>query len=317
MYRDSYRHRKKYYITIFASIYVVIFAICALTIALNWKFVKMLFTPREQQISLEQSQFNDLFSKVKYLEDLSKEYDEQNYQIRAVIYIRSGSSQYDDATWGHLLGYNDANFVSFVEEKQGDKKISTLRSLGGDFRFTNPQTKQKVDFYRLFANLNALMVQNQQAVDCIGLGGYICSNAILHKDSLSTSLKDDIKLNMMSSEWYGDYMRFADYDAVNIYDMIANNKLAYKSVYVSVLLYYATMDKQYQTNNFIKLNGFEEPTQVAVYQIYTRLQNNFELQSLCDMVGFDYPDVNENEDETFQATVYLSAIRAYVEILGI
>ena len=180
MFKDSFKHRKKYYTTLFVSIYVLIFTICALVIAANWKYVKLLFEPKKDEISVEQQQFNELFAKVKYLEDLSKEYDEENYQLRAVMYIRS--AQYSDEEWGYILGESDEDFASYVELNEGDKNVTSLLELGYDYTFKNPNNKQEVDFYKVFADLNAIMLNDEQIIDAVSWGGYICQNAINFKN---------------------------------------------------------------------------------------------------------------------------------------
>lgn len=315
MFRDSFKHRKKYYTTLFVSIYVLIFTICALVIAANWNYVKLLFEPKKEEVSVEQQQFNELFAKVKYLEDLSKEYDEEDYQLRAVMYIRS--AQYPDAEWKYILGDFDEEFVDYVEINEGDKKISSLRDLGIDYTFKNPETKQDVDFYKLFANLNAIMLNNNQAIDAIGWGGYICQNAINFKNRDISILKSEIKMNMQTKSKYGDYSRYADYDSMNIYNVFKSNPFVYDSIYLSIVTYYANFDKATQINNFIDFVGFDKESENIVEDVYSRLQNNDYLQIMCDNLGFDFPDFGENEDETHNAVIYKIAIVAYIEFLGL
>lgn len=314
MFRDSFKHRKKYYTTLFVSIYVLIFTICALVIAANWNYVKLLFEPKKEEVSVEQQQFNELFAKVKYLEDLSKEYDEEDYQLRAVKYIRS--AQYSDEDWEDLLGTSDQDFIAYVEMNEGDKKISSLRDLGIDYTFKNPATKQEVDFYKLFADLNAILYGNKASIDAIGWGGYICENAILFKDKDLNVLKDEIKLNMQTRWTSGDYMRFADYDSANIYKILTTNPFVYDSLYLSIVTYYATFNKTTQIDNFIDFIGLNKESSDIVEDVYLALQNNDFLQELCDNAGFDYPDAGQNEDDIRNASVYKLAIEAYFELLG-
>jgi len=190
MYKDSYRHRKKYYVTLFVSLYVIIFTICALVVAANWKYVKMLFEARKKEVDTELVLYNDVFAKVQHLEELSKAYHEKasdglSYQLRTVVYIRE--AYYPDEEWGHLLGYCDSGFINFVKQNQGDEKVSDLRGYGKDFYFTNPNKKQKVDFDRLFLNLNAIMKGSQAYMDYVGWGGYVCQQANAVKDFSSLS----------------------------------------------------------------------------------------------------------------------------------
>ena len=321
MFKDSFNHRKKYYTTLFVSIYVLIFAICALVIAANWKYVKLLFEPQNDEISVEQQQFNELFAKVKYLEDLSKEYDKEDYQLRAVMYIRY--AQYLDSEWEYILGDFDEDFVSYVEINEGDKNVSSLRNLGFNYTFKNPTTKQDVDFYKLFVNLNAIMLNDNQVIDAVSWGGYICQNAINFKNRDVSILKNEIKMNMQTKSKYGDYSRYADYDSINIYNLFKSNTFVYDSIYLSIVNYYANFDKTTQINNFIDFVGFDKESENIVEDVYFKLQNNDYLQVMCDNGfdvsggGFDYPDIGENEDETQNAIVFKTAIEAYVEFLGL
>lgn len=314
MFKDSFKHRKKYYTTLFVSIYVLIFAICALVIAANWKYIKLLFEPQKDEISVEQQQFDELFAKVKHLEEMSKEYDEENYLLRTVMYIRS--AQYPDTEWEYVLGDFDEDFIAYVEINEGDKNISDLRELGVDYTFKNPTTKQEVDFYKLFADLNATMLEDQTKIDAIGWGGYICENAIKVKDKNYLQPKDEIKLNMQTRDIYGDYTRFADYDSVNIYKILTTNPFVYDSLYLSIVTHYATFNKTTQINNFIDYIGLDRESINIVEEVYLRLQNNDYLQVMCDDEGFDFPDVGENEEESQNAIVFKTAIEAYVELLG-
>lgn len=314
MFRDSYRHRRKYYITLLTTIYVVIFAICALVIAANWKYVKILFTPIEKEISLEQKQFNDLFIKVKYLEDLSKKYNENDYQLRAVKYIRS--AQYPDSAYGDLLGESDPAFESYVINHQGDKKVSLLKSMGADFYFTNPKTKQKVNFYGLFANLNAMLVQDQDVSDAMGWGGYICELALSYSDSDLTgdALYNAIKTSMLSNGTFGEQDRCDDFDAVNIYNQFVNDRFSYDSIYLSAIKYYSVMDKESEVDNF-KSYLSEKENQELEDEIYSRLQQNIYIQIMSDGYNFDFPDIGENEEYSRAAEIYKACIKVYVGIL--
>ena len=50
-------------------------------------------------------------------------------------------------------------------------------------------------------------------------------------------------------------------------------------------------------------------------QIFSRMQNNAYIQSYCDYLNIDFPDVGENEEETQLGKVYKATIRAYAEII--
>lgn len=317
MFKDSFKHRKKYYTTLFISIYVLIFAICACFIAVNWQYVKLLFEPKKEEISIEQKQFNELFAKVKYLEDLSKEYDEENYQLITAMYIRS--AQYPDSEWKDVLGDFDEDFIAYVEINEGDKNVSSLRDLGYNYTFKNPKSKQEVDFYKLFADLNAIILDDKQAVDAVSWGGYICQNAIIFKNENKDPLilKEEIRMNMQTGGQYGDFPRFADYNSINIYNVFKSNPFVYDSIYLSIVTYYANFDKNKPEGDFVELIGFDKQSENVVEDLYFRLQNNDYLQVMCDNLGFDFPNFGENEDETHNAVIYKIAIEAYIEFLGL
>lgn len=317
MYKDSFRHRKKFYVTLFASIYVIIFTICALVIAANWKYIKMLFNTPEKEITMEQHQFNELFLKVKQLEELSKEYNEQDYQLRAIVYVRS--AQYPDDEWGDVLGESDENFETYVLNNQGDKKISLLKSLGQDYTFINPQTKQRVNFYDLFAILNALFMQDQDCGDLLGWGSYICELAVSFKDTnlLGEELYSAIKTEMITNNFFDEHARSCDFDAVNVYRVFNDNRFANKSIYLSFTMYYASVNKTSQHTNFKSGVGFKYDGLSLENEMYSRLQQNVYLQIICDSFDFDFPDKKENEENTKQAQIIRACISAYVEMLKV
>ncbi len=315
MFKDSFRHRKKFYVTLLTSVYVLIFAICSLVIAANWKYVKLLFAPKEKIISVEQQQYEELFLKVKYLEELSKEYDESNYQLRAIIYIRS--AQYPDEQWGGLLGENDEAFENYVKTNQGDKNISLLKVLGPGYKFTNPSTKQKVDFYKMFATLNALHTENQACIDFWVYGKYISEVAASFKnvDSTGETLRSIVKSSMMSTGSLGEYDRIPAYDAVNIYNEFANNTFANESIYVSSMLYYSTMTKESEIKDFKEHVGIDDANPLLVNEIYGKLQSNIYVQEYSDLIGFDFPDFGE--EGTREEEVYKTCIKVYLDILKV
>ena len=259
------------------------------------------------RLSKIQKQFNELFAKVKYLEDLSKEYDEENYQLITAMYIRS--AQYPDSEWKDVLGDFDEDFIAYVEINEGDKNVSSLRDLGYNYTFKNPDTKQEIDFYKLFANLNVILLQDKGKFDAASWGEYICQNAIKVKDKNYLQPKDEIKLNMQTKDTYGDYIRFADYDCVSIYKILIKDPFVYDSLYLSIVTYYATFDKDTQINNFIDFLNFDRESDNLVEDVYLRLKKNYYLQTICTNAGLPFNSTNED--------VFKTTIEAYVELLGL
>lgn len=318
MYKDSYKHRKRYYITLFTSIYVIIFTICAIVIGSNWKYVKLLFQPQEKEITIEQHQFNQLFNKVKGLEELSKSFDKENYQLRTAVYIRS--AQYNDDRWDALdMGTLDG-FGEYVLHNQGTSKISSLKTLGANYCFIVPNTNRSVDFYHLYATLNGMFMEDEQVADLTGWGGDLCQLAAAYSTSTLTgkNLLNAIRESMNSNGVFGVSDRNADMDAVNIYFMLKNNKFTFNSLYLSSIVYYATVDSDGQIEGFKEYLGVENCSQTEIENIlYERLRENSYIQMLADNYGFDYPDIGENEEETRNAEIYRTCVKAFVETLKV
>lgn len=332
MYKDSYRHRRKFYITLFTSIYVIIFAICSLVIIANWKYVKLLFTPQEKQLTIEQYQFNELFNKVKNLEELSKEYNEENYQLRTIAYIRS--SQYNGEVWDDLAFEDLSAFEIYVLQNQGNSKVSSLKTLGSNYTFVVPNTKKEVDFYHMFAVMNAMYLPDMDMQDILGWGGDLCQLAASFADTELTGddLLNAIRSNMNSTSVFGKADRNADFDAVNIMTLVTNNKLMFNSVYLSSIMYYGIADEEVQIQSFKEYLGVEYYSQTEIEEIlYERLRENMYVQLLADDFGLDYPDLGEDEEAleieieidgelvtvASPAGIYRACIKAFVETIKV
>lgn len=332
MYKDSYRHRKKYYVTIFVSIYVSIFAICALVIAANWKFVKLLFSPREEQVSIEQHQFNQLFDKIQRLEELSKEFNEENYQLRAIAYIRS--AQYNGDVWDTFDFGTLAGFDEYVLAHQGSVRVTSLKTMGSTYRFVVPRTKKSVDFYHLFAVLNSMYLPDYAVQDTLGWAGDLVQIAASYNGTrlVGEELLNDVRTKMNSTSAFGEDDRNADIDAVNIYRLMKNSKLAGNSIHTSALIYYATVTNESQMESFKEFLGIEHTSQTESEEIlFERLRSNMYVQLLADEYGFDFPDSGENEEDlvteveldgemvtiSTPAGIYRACVTAFIETLKV
>ena len=330
MYKDSYRYRKKYYVTLFTSIYVVIFAICAVVIAANWKYVKILFTPREQQVSVEQHQFNELFNKIQHLEKLSKDFNEENYQLRAIAYIRS--AQYNGDVWDTFDFGTLAGFDEYVLAHQGDTRVTSLKTMGSTYKFIVPKTKKSVDFYHMFAVLNAMYLPDCSVQDAFSWAGDLVQIAASYNGTslIEEELLNDVRTKMNSTSAFGEADRNADIDAINIYNLMVSNKLTFKSVYASSIMYYATVTQESQLQSFEEYLGIDYCGQSESVEIlYERLRNNMYVQLLADEYGLDFPDSGENEEDltteveiegemvtiSTAAGIYRACVTAFIETL--
>lgn len=333
MYKDSYKNRKKYYVTLFVSIYVIIFTVLALVVWANWKYIKIILKGQQQELSIEQYQFNELFEKIGYLEELSRKYNKNDYQLRAVAYIRD--AQYNGGVWDMFFDKNDLNkFNLYVETNQGDKKLTDLRNLGENYTFIVPQTKQEVDFYHMFATINASMKYNNYYVtDLAGWGGDIgqLANEVNNEYFADVTDKDfskitneklenlytNIKNKMNSSSSFGVADRNADIDAVNICSMLDD----YNSVYVASIVYYANITTQNQSSKFkanldIKGKTIEEATESLQTRLYIGLNFVSSYGLNLENLGIYYQDDDSAEDYNKCNTIYNYCIKAFVECLN-
>lgn len=326
MYRDSYNNRKKYYITLFVSIYVVIFICCALLLVANWNAIKQLFKKKQTQPVVDQTAYNQLFDKVRYLEKLSKQFNENNYQLRTVEYIRS--VKYNNSTWSRMDIGDKTAFEAYVLANEGDSAVSELKNLGSDYTFIVPATGEVVDFYHMFATLNSLIYVGTSGFSvAAGWGGDICQLAADYKDKKDdfanyAALKDSVSNAMMSLSSFGTEDRNADIDAVNIYNIYFENPYAYKSVSSAISIYYLSTTKKEQNNLFIESLGIDNlTTQVREQVLYNKLQSNIYIQTLSNTYGFKMPkrsesvDLDLNSDAGYKEAVYRACIKAFIDCL--
>lgn len=320
MYKDSYKNRKKYYVTLFVSIYVTIFTVLALLVWANWKYIKSVFQTQQPQLSTEQSQFNELFDNVGHLEALSKEYNKENYQLRTAAYVRSMKYYDDDGIWTTIDTLSSLNgFKSFVNQKQPKIENYFNGLAANEYSFTVPKTKQKVDFFHMFAVLNVTILSNgnENLADLSGWGGDICQLATDFKDTtleneeLYSAIKQNVNSNQSS---FGAEDRNADIDAVNIYSLITSNKF-YNSIYFASIMYYSDLTVDKQIDMFKSYLGIKDvDNSFAVTKLYRRLISNQNLSTMASSFGFVYPITGEENYEQLK-TIYEVCIQVFVECL--
>ena len=122
MFKDSFKHRKKYYTTLFISIYVLIFAICACFIAVNWQYVKLLFEPKKEEISITAEEFKDIVHGTSDKDYINvKNYDEKSwYTIDAPK--ESIVAEYDNSK--DAIGYSYFYYVNTMYKKDTIKMVA-------------------------------------------------------------------------------------------------------------------------------------------------------------------------------------------------
>lgn len=329
MYKDSYKFRKKYYVTLFVSIYVFIFLVLALIVWANWKYIKTVFQGSQPQpLAEEQVQFNELFEKVGYLEELSREYNEKDYQKRTVAYILSNAMCTKLPIWEADFSTDDlADFKNYVTTHD-KKNVASLTSLGESiplygyygYTFIVPQTKQEVDFYQLFAVINTILVYQDNnftatSSDMYGWGRNICQFATdCYEDNKYSSLSgdalyNDIKNNM--DEYYPEAYRNADIDAVNICTYMKKSDFC-DSIYTSALMYYSSLTTTRQKNMFKDyLSIKKQSASVASENLFERLTSTIQNMLKYESLEIYY----DSKDETC-VQIYKYCLQAFVESLS-
>jgi len=309
MYKDSFNHRKKYYIKIFTSIYVIVFLVSALVIAANWKKVMNIFSGKEIEVNQEHLLYNDVFNKVQKLEMLSKEYDESNYQLRAIVYIRS--AKYNDEYW-NMFGTYDEDFARYVAQNQGDSNVVALRNLKSGFSFCSPRTGHEVDFYHLFAALNGLMYENKYVADLTGWGGdmFQLANGFANTTYSGEQLLNKIRQEMdQIGNYFGTSDRNADFDAVNIYNIMENSSFANGSIYLSSMMYYLSANLTEQVEVF-KENTFNDKNLTAT-EMEELIFNRLQMLSTLLETTYGYNACEASDD------ILQSCIKVFVEYLEV
>lgn len=231
--------------------------------------------PNEQpeNISPTQQQFNSLVYDIKNLENISKNYNNNDYIKRTLIYIREG--RYNSSEWQTIGGTNEQDFANYVAQNYENAVL--LQTLAN---FTIPSTEEKVDFVHMVATINVVFLKsgNNQS-DLAGWGGDLMQLVKEIKDLGCTSdqlpLVAKQKFNAQDST-FGKEDVCADLDAVNIASlMIANNS----SLSTEMKNYYNNLSSTSRKNTFVSnvfgktFNSTNELTETIV----TRITSNFML----------------------------------------
>lgn len=311
MNRNSFKHRNRYYCFLFTCIMVLLLSILGLLIFVNWNLIKNAFKYFEKPkvyVSQQQKDFDNLFLRVQKLEELSKEYNSEDYQKRAIVYIRSGA--YNDDRWNALGGSVDSDFEIYVAEHQGNYDLVGLKNVQ---TFKIPATNEIVDFRHMFAAMNFLYVDNtidQNLADIGGWAGDLCQLVAEFKDS---GLTGNVLLTAVKSSFNKSASSFAsadvcaDFDAVNIMNNYKNQSFN-KSIFLSVYNYYNNLTNESRIQQF-KNNVFE--TEYATMgemslAVRTRLLNNLYITALGNEYGINF---------TTHAEVINACIQVFVEYI--
>ena len=287
-------YRKRYRVTLFTAIAILLAAIMGIVIFANKDY--LFFSKPNQELTQEQKDFNALFDRVQKLEELSKDFNEENYQLRAVRYIRS--SKYTGMAWNMLLGTVEPEFVTYVQNNQGSYNLEGLRTV--DY-FVDPKTGNQIDFVHMFASMEGFISEQEQISDLTGWAGDLCQvagvfkNVALTGSALDIALKENFN-NSNATDSNGYAVKFssadvtADFDAVNIAN-IYNTIMNKSSISESVKFYYSVVTEQSRKTMF-KENCFgtsyDGKTDLT-NKIYDRMSANMGITTYCQLgEGFNF-----------------------------
>ena len=120
-------------------------------------------TKAEEQIELEK-----IVTDIRVLESISKNYNENEFCKRTLIYVRS--EKYASEYWNALGGTLESDFKNFITNQSKGNGLSYLQTK--EF-YKDVVTKQNIDFLHCFATMN-LEIINSTLGDLGGFGGDIC-----------------------------------------------------------------------------------------------------------------------------------------------
>ena len=292
MNRNSYKHRNKYYQTIFITIFVVLISLLGITVYANFDMLKRVFTytPPEAELPENVRIYNSVMYRIQKLEELSFAYDKENYQLRVLTYIRS--DRYNDEIWSKYVGEVDVEFTTYIHENQGDLNIEELRSI----EYLNiPQSNTRIDFVHMIATLNSLFSNGQSSIsDMCGWAGDLVQLMAQYKD---TELTGEDLVNAIKSTFNGGEESVlgsadinADFDAVNIYNNYLNSSV--KSLYLIMQNYFENMTSKSRIKMFNE-NMFEDVANVEDLSNEVLLKlNNDNIDAWLMIYGVDDGNYN-------------------------
>lgn len=240
---------------------------------------------------IEDTSFDDVITKIKKLEEISKEYSPSNYQIRTMQYLRQ--LRYASGEWNTFGGTLENDFQDFVLNNQGSYDLSSLQSINYN---TNPKTQEKVDFIHMVAIMNVVIkgsLTNNTINDLVGWGGDLCQLVLeLKNTGLSGSALEDKANSLFNSEnsSFSSQDLLADMDALNIasiYDSLVSEK---QSISYAISQYYKTTTLYARKQNFLSIafpDFVENQTQFES-TISDRLSSNLYIQIWCARNGLSF-----------------------------
>ncbi len=262
-----------------------------------------------ESLSEDEINFNLLISKVKMLEDLSKEYNSSDYKIRAMQFIRS--KRYNSATWNLFGGEPDEAFSEYVKQNEGSNDLFSLQEIE---TIKIPLTGVEVDFVHMIYTINAIIkngLSTQSVADLCGWGGDICQLVVeaknVHYSNLSgLQLEMDTRFNGTGS--FGSADLQADLASINIAKLYLDNPDQLISSVISQYFKTTTNEnqkEQFKINaNLISYNSADEMAQAMV----SRLSSNFAITTWC-------AQPQNNVNFTAQANHFLCACKAMAKYL--
>lgn len=265
----------------------------------------------ETNVSLSEDEinFNLLISKVKLLEDISKEYNSSDYKIRAMQFIRS--KRYNSATWNLFGGEPDDTFSEYVKQHQGSNDLFALQDID---TIKIPLTDVQVDFVHMIYTINAIIkngLSSQSVADLCGWGGDICQLVVETKNvqySNLSGLQLEMDLRFNGSSSFGSADLQADMASINI----AKLYLDAPDISISSLIsqYFKTTTQESQKEQFLinaNLNSYNSADTMAQAMV-SRLSSNFAITTWC-------AQPQNNVNFTAQANHFLCACKAMAKFL--
>lgn len=278
--------------------------------------------PIEPEINPTQQAFNTLISNIATLEQLSLEYNQTDYQLRVLMYIRQFN--YNNTQWSIVAGQVDTEFVTYVQTINPTlaNYFDTLDS------FTIPSTNEQVDFKHLFAPMNSILYSpiTIQFHDLAGFGGDLVQlvneiNTDTSGQSIDHLVANKFNAPNPNNSSLSSLDLIADLDAVNI--MAIYNRLSDKSISQAMQTYYTNLTPterkiQFVLNNFdntypsLDQDGINQDniSSKRVEFILNRLKNNIYIystisfiysQTLCGTYSLQF--TNPTHLEIFNQTI--------------
>ena len=164
----------------------------------------------------------DTLVKLNKLLEISKQYNQTGYVVRALQYIRTAG--YNSNSWDLVAGSMNSDFITYVANNQGTIDVVSLRS---KTNLTDHATLANIDFIHMFATMNACLYESgiinmiygkSNANDLAGWGGDLAQLVGNIKTNTSNVSKYELAKNLFNSE-NGGFNRgdvLGDFDAVNI-----------------------------------------------------------------------------------------------------